>query len=37
MVGWLYAQDPAETDAWVKEWLTPVVLGAHDILTESKQ
>lgn len=37
MIGWLYGHDPVETDAWGKEWLTPVVLGAHDILTERVQ
>lgn len=33
-IGWMYQKDPEAADGWGLAWLGPVVLRAHDILTD---
>ena len=33
-IGWMYHQDPNVADAWGLAWFGPIVLRAHDILTD---
>jgi len=34
VVGWYHLHDPAEAEKWGQKWLQPIVIRAHDIISE---
>jgi len=34
VVGWYYLQEPAAAEKWGEKWLQPIVIRAHDIISE---